>query len=47
VDLENRCLEVFRAPAEAGYQEVQNIKRPAELTPILLPDVSMDLKGLF
>jgi Uma2 family endonuclease len=47
VDLENRCLEMFRAPAEAGYQEVQGIERPSVLTPVALPDVSIDLKGLF
>jgi Uma2 family endonuclease len=47
VDLENRCLEVFRAPAEAGYQEVRGIERPDMLTPIALPELSIDLKGLF
>jgi Uma2 family endonuclease len=47
VDLENRCLEVFRAPVEAGYQQVQNIERPSMLTPVALPDVSIDLTGLF
>jgi len=47
VDLENRCLEVFRAPAEAVYQEVKGIERAGVLTPVALPDVSIDLKGLF
>ena len=47
VDLENRCLLVFRQPAEEGYQEVQVLEQPEMMTPVMLPQCHVDLTGLF
>jgi len=47
VDLENRGLCVYREPAEAGYRQAQTIERPGVLVPVTLPNISIDLSGLF
>ncbi len=47
VDLENRCLHVFRDPAEGCYKQVQTIKRPGVMAPLQLPECGIDLSGLF
>jgi Uma2 family endonuclease len=47
VDLQGRALNVFREPATEGYRQVQVIERPARLAPLLLPDLAIDLAGLF
>ncbi|MGH8507608.1 MAG: Uma2 family endonuclease [Gammaproteobacteria bacterium] len=47
VDLENRCLQVFREPAEGGYKQVQTVDRPGVMAPLQLPDCRIDLSSLF
>lgn len=47
VDLENRGLCVYRDPAEAGYRNAQTVEHPAVLVPVALPDIPIDLSGLF
>lgn len=47
VDLENRGLCVYREPAEAGYRNAQTVEHPGVLVPVTLPDIPIDLSGLF
>ncbi len=47
VDLENRCLHLFREAAEGGYKQVQTIERPGVMAPLQLPNCGIDLSGLF
>lgn len=47
VDLENRCLHVFRDPAEGCYKQVQTIKRPGVMASLQLPECGIDLSALF
>lgn len=47
VDLPNRRLLVHRSPTLAGFQDVQSPTTLSAVTPLLLPDVTVDLTGLF
>ncbi|MGH8580731.1 MAG: Uma2 family endonuclease [Gammaproteobacteria bacterium] len=47
VDLENRCLHMFREPAEGGYKQVQTTDHPGVIAPLHLPERGIDLSGLF
>lgn len=47
VDLENDVLHVFRSPGPGGYAEHLDLSGPAILSPERLPDVRIDLTGLF
>jgi Uma2 family endonuclease len=47
VDLENRCLHLFREPVEGGYQQAQIIEHPEVMASLRLPDCSIDLSRLF
>ncbi len=46
-DLPNRRLIVHRNPTHAGYQDVQTLTDLSAVTPLLLPDVTVDLSDLF
>jgi Uma2 family endonuclease len=47
VDLSNRRFLVHRTPAPTGYQDVQTLTDLSAVTPLLLPDVTVDLSDLF
>jgi Uma2 family endonuclease len=47
VDLANRRFLVHRTPTPTGFQDVQTLTDLSALTPLLLPDVAVDLSGLF
>ncbi len=47
VDLENRCLYLYREPGDEGYRQIETIEHPGVLTPLLLPDVPVALTDLF
>jgi Uma2 family endonuclease len=46
-DLPNRRFIVHRTPTLAGFQDVQVLTDLSAVTPLLLPDVAVDLSGLF
>lgn len=47
VDLPNRQFLVHRAPTLTGFQDVQSLTALSAVTPLLLPDVTIDLSRLF
>lgn len=47
VDLANRQLIVHRSPAPDGFQDVQPLADLSAVTLLLLPDVTVNLSGLF
>ena len=46
-DVSNRRFSVHRSPTPTGYQEVQTLTDLSAVTPLLLPEVIVDLSGLF
>ncbi len=46
-DLPNRRFIVHRTPTPTGFQDVQTLTDLSALTPLLLPDVAIDLSNLF
>lgn len=47
VDLENRCLRLYRGPSETGYQQEQTIQSSEALASLALLDTSVNLSALF
>lgn len=47
VDLATRILEVHQRPAGKSYADVRTLREPEVLTPAALPDVAVDLGGVF
>jgi Uma2 family endonuclease len=47
IDLFNRRFTVHRAPTPAGFQDVQTLTDLSAVTPLLLPDVTVNLTDLF
>jgi Uma2 family endonuclease len=46
-DLPNRRFIVHRTPTQMGFQDVQTLTDFSAVTPLLLPEVSIDLSGVF
>ncbi len=47
VDVQHRCLHVFRKPAKNGYQQRTTHQPAQKLSPLAFPDVALDLSELF
>lgn len=47
VDLANDCLQVFRDPLEASYQDCQTLAVSDSITPLTVPQCTIHLAGLF
>jgi Uma2 family endonuclease len=45
VDLENRCLRLYRGPSETGYQQEQTIQNSEALASLALLNTSVNLSG--
>ena len=41
VDLAGGCVEIYREPASAGYQQVQRVRRGQQLSPHAVPDLEL------
>jgi len=40
-------LKVYQQPVDGLYQQRQQLEELGEITPIALPEVTLELKGLF
>lgn len=47
VDLPNRRLIIHRTPTAASFQDVQTVTDLSDVTPLLLPAVTIDLSDVF
>jgi Uma2 family endonuclease len=47
VDVQHRELRVCRAPRDGNYLEQNIVAAPTAIFPVSLPDVMLDLTGLF
>jgi len=47
VDLPNKQLMVFKEPTKEGYATITTLKSPVPLYPDALPDIALDMTGLF
>jgi Uma2 family endonuclease len=47
IELARRRVHIFRAPTEAGYDDVSCTEDPAAMALTALPDITLDLTSLF
>jgi len=47
VNVEGKTLEVYQQPVDGLYQQQQRLEKLDEITPLALPEVTLELKGLF
>jgi len=47
VDIPNRQLLVFKEPADDSYKQQVTLRSPTVLSPDALPDIEIDMSGLF
>jgi len=47
VNVEGKTLEVHQQPVDGLYQQRQQLEELGEITPIVLPEVKLELKNLF
>jgi len=47
VNVEGKALEVYQQPVDGLYQQRQQLEELGEITPIALPEVTLELKSLF
>jgi Uma2 family endonuclease len=47
VNLPERCVEVFTAPANGRYTQLRTVRPPEILTPSVFPDLSLAFDVLF